>query len=378
VQQPSSNNRPLVAVAGLLFVLLMTLDSVPLWINGANDFAPIYVGTQLVGTQDLYQSEPYYAFLRHHFGGFNESLRYTRPPHHAAMLWPLGRLSYDAAHLVWALLRLAAVGGFLLLWRRSQRGDALMFTALSLPLITSLCNGQDTPFLLLWIALALHWEGRGRPFLSGLAFTLCAAKFHLFVLLPILFFGQRRWRMTAGFATGTAVLVAASFAVAGSAWPLEYFATLTDGRVHPAVGDMPNLHGMLSGFPQAAVLQILCGIAVAAGAWRVVRRASFEIGLAAVLAGGLLLSYHAYEADCTILLPAALLALAANPSRGLRLSATLLLTPVLYLAMGGPAPLAQLAQASVLLFFGVLVWNWEGDAAPAKSLEPATAEPEPA
>jgi hypothetical protein len=365
-------------VVGLFFVVLMSLDSVDLWLRGANDFAPIYAGTQLVGTGELYQSEAYYGFLRQRFGGINESLRYTRPPHLAVMVWPLGRLPYDTAHLLWTLLRVAAVAGFLLLWRRPSRRDAVMFTALSLPLGISFLNGQDTPFLLLWIALALYWQGKGRPFLAGLAFALCAAKFHLFLLLPLLLFGQRRWRMAAGLAAGAAVLLAVSFAVAGAAWPLEYFATLTDGRVHPAAQSMPNLHGMFAGLQHATLLEILAGAAVVLGAWHVVRRSSFEIGLAAVLSGSLLLSYHAYRADCTVLLPAGLLVLAANPSRAARVLGTLLLTPVLYMAMRGAWPLAYLADATILLFFGALVAAAGREATASQPEESAMPELEPA
>jgi Glycosyltransferase family 87 len=357
---------------------MMSLDSADQWLKGANDFAPLYVGTQLVGTGDLYTPGPYYGFLRQRFGGINESLRYTRPPHHALMFWPLGRLPYDTAHLVWTLLRVAAVAGFLLLWDRPSRRDAVMFTALSLPLGISLFNGQDTPFLLLWIALALHWQGKGRPFLAGLAFSLCAAKFHLFVLLPLLLCGQRRWRMTAGLATGAATLLAVSFAVAGAAWPVEYFATLTDGRIHPGVDNMPNLHGMFAGLPHGALLELLAGTAVVAGAWHVVRRSSFEVGLAAVLTGGVLLSYHAYRADCTVLLPAALLVLAASPSHAARILGTLLLTPLVYAAVQGSWAGAYLTAATILLFFGALVVAAEREALAAPPEPSVAAEFEPA
>ena len=368
----------MVIVAGLFFVVMMSVDTADLWLKGANDFAPLYVGTQLVGTGDLYSPGPYYGFLRQRFGGINESLRYTRPPHHALMFWPLGRLPYNTAHLLWTLLRVAAVAGFLLLWRRPSRRDAVMFTALSLPLGISFFNGQDTPFLLLWIALALHWQGKGRPFLAGLALSLCAAKFHLFMLLPLLLFGQRRWRMTAGLATGAAVLLAASFAVAGAAWPVEYFATLTDGRVHPGVSNMPNLHGMFAGLPHAALLEILAGLAIVVGAWHVVRRSSFEVGLATVLAGGLLLSYHAYRADCVVLLPAVLLVLAANPLPSTRVLGTLLLTPLLYAAMKGSVSGAYLTAAAILLFFGALVVSVGREALATRPEPSAAAEFEPA
>ena len=253
-----------------------------------------------------------------------------------------------------------------------------MFTALSLPLGISFFNGQDTPFLLLWIALALHWQGKGRPFLAGLAFSLCAAKFHLFMLLPLLLCGQRRWRMTAGLATGAAVLLAASFAVAGAAWPVEYFATLTDGRVHPGVSNMPNLHGMFAGLPHAALLEILAGLAIVVGAWHVVRRSSFEVGLATVLTAGVLLSYHAYRADCVVLLPAVLLVLAANPLPSTRVLGTLLLTPLLYAAMKGSVSGAYLTAATILLFFGALVVSVGREARATRPEPSAAAEFEPA
>jgi hypothetical protein len=112
---------------------------------------------------------------------------------------------------------------------------------------------------------------------------------------------------------------------------------------------------MFAGLPQATLLEILAGAAVVVGTWQVVRRSSFEVGLAAVLAGGVLLSYHAYRADCTVLLPAALLAMAVNPSLATRVLGMMLLTPVLYTAMAGSSAATYLTATAILLFFGALV-----------------------
>ena len=59
--------------------------------------------------------------------------------------------------------------------------------------------------------------------------------------------------MAAGFGSGAAALLAVTFAVEGWRWPLEYFAVLTDGRVHPGADSMPNLHGLFAAVPGAGL-----------------------------------------------------------------------------------------------------------------------------
>ncbi len=350
-----STYKVILIVVGLIFMFVMLMEGVDLVLAGQNDFAPFYVGTKLVGSGDLYKAEPYYAFLMERFEGTNDSLRYTRLPHHAVLFWPLGLLSYETSYAVWVGLRVAAIVGFLLLWRMPSRWDTVMFTALSFPLFTALFNGQDVPFLLLWIALAVHWHGKKKPFAAGLILALCAAKFHLFILLPVLFIGQRRWRMFSGFAAGGAFLTLVSFLAAGVRWPIEYIATLTDGRVHPSPHKMPNLHGLFSGLDFGLGLELVFGAAVVAGAWYVVRHASFHYGLAAALCGSLLLSYHAYLADCALLLPAVLMVCSLTSNRNLRVLGAVLLTPGFYLCLQTPPPASFFVPATILLFLGLMV-----------------------
>jgi hypothetical protein len=367
-----STYKAIIALVGMIFMALMAMEAGDLAVAGRNDFAPFYVGAQLIGTGDLYAVEPYYAFLMHRFDGTNDSLRYTRLPHHALMFWPLGRLPYETAYVIWTVLRIAAVIGFLLLWKIPGRWDAIAFTALSLPLATAMLNGQDIPFLLLWIALAVHWHEKEKPFLVGLILSLCAAKFHLFVLLPLVFIGQRRWKMFNGFATGGAALLAATFLTEGWSWPGRYFATLTDGRVHPAAFKMPNLHGLFDGLVYSTELEIVLGVAVVAGAWYVIRRTSFLYGLAAALFGGVLLSYHAYLADCTILLPAMLIVCSLTSNRKIRVLGAVLLTPAFYLCLLTPRPAPYLVQTAILLFLFSMVLETMQQQAPATDERPAT------
>ncbi len=366
-------DKAILSFIGLTFMVMMAWGSRDLVFTGKNDFAPLYNATHLLGTPHLYSAEHNFELLRKHVGGINLSLRYTRLPYHAALFWPLGRLPYQQAYLLWVLLGFSAIVAFALLWRIPTPGDAIAFTALSLPAFQSLMNGQDAPLLLLWIALAVHWDRKDRPFLAGCVLSLCAAKYHLFTLLPLLFLAQRRWRMTGGFATGSAVLLAISFAVAGLQWPVEYYHTLTDSDVHPDVTSMPNLHGLLFGLPAAVVLQVLASAAVVIAAWQAMKRTSFLNGLAAALVGGLLLSYHSYLSDCALLLPAATVIYSQARSRWLQLICALPLTPFAYFLLINPRPAPYVMQLIIVGCFAGAVWQTLRSKVPENSL--ATAAP---
>ena len=160
---------------------------------------------------------------------------------------------------------------FVFLWRIPSRTYAVIFTLLSLPVFFSLLTGQDTLFLLLWIALAVRYQGQGKPFTAGVFFSLCAMKFHLFMLLPLLFMGQRRWRMFSGAASGGLVLMAISFLAAGARWPLDYLAILSNPATNPAPVLMVNLHGLFHGVSGGSVIELVCCLAVAAAVWLVMK-----------------------------------------------------------------------------------------------------------
>ena len=81
-------------------------------------------------------------------------------------------------------MQVAVVIAFIVLWRIPSRTYGVIFTLLSLPVFFSLVTGQDTLFLLLWIALAVRYQEQGKPFMAGVFFSFCAIKFHLFMFLP--------------------------------------------------------------------------------------------------------------------------------------------------------------------------------------------------
>jgi hypothetical protein len=268
--------------------------------TGADDFLPFYAGARLLGTPYLYDAaavEQVEAATAHITG---EALTYIRPPFLAALVWPIAQLPYRAAHWIWLALRILAAIGFVALWPHSARRETAVACCWFLPLAAALANGQDVPLLLLWIAMAERYYAR-KPLAAGLALSLCLAKFHLFLLLPVFLWVHRR-RAIGGFLTGAALLAVLSTLVAGPKWPAAFLAALRLPQISPSVPLMPNLHGL--GLPGA--VEIAASAAVFAAAVLAVRVWEARPALAVTLLAGILLSYHAYLADVTVLLPGVL------------------------------------------------------------------------
>ncbi len=137
--------------------------------------------------------------------------------------------------------------------------------------------------------------------LAGLIFSLCAIKFNLFVLLPVLFLGKREWRLAAGFSIGTILLLAVSFIAAGPGWVQSYVALILDPAVDPNSPLMPNLHSLVAHIPGREFVEFFLSLAVIVLVWCIARRARFDVALAATLLGSILLTPHGYLQDCAIL-----------------------------------------------------------------------------
>ena len=79
----------------------------------------------------------------------------------------------------------------------------------SLPAMTSFMSGQDTPFILLWMALAAMLTRRGHRFSAGLVLSLCQTKFHLFLPLWLILIAGQHWRFLVGMVAGNGGLALA-------------------------------------------------------------------------------------------------------------------------------------------------------------------------
>ncbi len=336
-----------VAALTLLLVLALVWPSRSLILTGANDFLSFYAGARLAGTGDLYNPARASQIQLQAAGTTGERLRYIRLPWFAGLLWPLGRLPYAQAYLIWQCLNAMAFLGFLALWPPSSSPGVAVAGLSFLPVYWSLVNGQDLTLLLLWIAGAVRLVESGRPLAAGLLFSLCAAKFHLFALVPVLVIRRRLGRFAAGSLAGLAGLLAISFAVAGPTWPQQYLQTVWGGGIHPGPEVAPNVY-RLAALPRWAL-----AACVVAAVWIAARRGTFQHGLAITLLGGVLISPHVFLQDLALWLPAALAIRSEAQNRLARVLAALLLTPVCYLVeLALPPPWgAVLPLAGLLLIY---------------------------
>jgi hypothetical protein len=276
-----------------------------------NDFLAFYVSGKLVLQGEMYDIPAFQsaeaALMKNSVPALLLKRQAVRPPFFAAAFWPLAQLPFGVASALWMAMLLGAAIGFVWLW--PDRMAAAMACCWSAGLAACLVSAQDPPLILLWLAIALRIR-KAHPFLAGMLFALCAAKFHIFVFLPVLLWRHKLWR---GFLAGGIALIAISFAAAGWHWPAQYITALTQDIVSPGVQNMANLRGLFVSWPHAGAWEIGASLAIAIAVLAVVWKADFLHGLTVVLLGGILVSHHAYVQDCALLIPVVLIAVRDIP-----------------------------------------------------------------
>lgn len=263
------------------------------------DFSAFYAGGRLAGTPQTYSPQAVFAAEDRATGCHIENLIFIKPPFYAVLMWPLVQLPFPAAIFIWRTLGLAALAVFLILWP----GDRLAHLAgcvWFLPVATSFNVGQDVAFVLAAATGAYVLLRRGRFFAAGILFGICAIKFHLLILLPLLILHRRLWRTAAGVLALAAVFLAVSFAAYGTGWPREYWTALHDPRLNPYPWNMVNLAGLFRyqwnwAIPGAVFIALLC--------WYLIASGKLELALAAILAGGTLIVPHNTISDGVLFLP---------------------------------------------------------------------------
>src|SRR5258706_2639954 len=217
--------------------------------EGHNDFRQFYIGGKLAGGANSYDQSRIVEAQREAFGNSNQHLTPVRLPFYYSLLSPLARLPYLFALRLWTGCAILAAILFISLYPGVHRRQFAVAGCWSLPLIFSIAIGQDLSFILLILAMTLRMLYAGSPLLAGLILSLCAIKFNLVVLLPLLFLGQRAWRLAAGFSIGSILLLAVSFIAAGPGWLQSYIALILDPGVDPNSPLMPNLHNLVGRIP---------------------------------------------------------------------------------------------------------------------------------
>ncbi len=313
-------------LAGLAFNSILFKPVLPITIRDT-DFLGFYAGALLAGTGSLYDIGAVVE-LETKYSERPRILAFIRLPFYAGMLSPLRLLSYREAFWVWRLFLLAAAIAFVGLWPGSKPAAAAV-CAWSIPLFNCFIVSQDAVLLLPLVAVAVRSARRRSHSGLGVVCAFLSVKYHLFFTLPVLFVRRRLWRTVAAAAAAGLVLMAWSFLQEGWRWPISYSSVLRLPTTTPPAVELPNLHGLFMGWSGAGAWEAVASLLVLAAVW-LAGSDRWNRSLAAVLIGGLLLSYHAFLADCTLLIPASLLLL--EDERLLyRAGGLLLAAPALYL-----------------------------------------------
>lgn len=339
---------------GLAFLLGLAYLQRERALAGENDFVQLYTGAKLVGTPKLYSYADNLASIQATLGLTMESVVYTRPPFYAVLLKPLAWLPYLAAYALFSALSLASILWFV--FRFHKECESLpLFATLSIPIMTAVCGGQDTPFLLLILGSAILLARRGRDFEAGLVLSLVAIKFHLFLPLPLLLIFKRHWRMLRGAALGVAAMVLISVIFAGPDSLRQYLGVLLDPRINFSATVMPNLHGLVAVLEGGLPLEIaLIAVVLGALVWIMRQTHDFEFLLAATLVCGLLTSFHSGASDDIVLLAVFVAVIKTCTAHGVRIAAALILTPVPYFLVMAGAPYSAGLPMALLILLGLL------------------------
>jgi hypothetical protein len=318
--------------------------------RGQTDFMDLYAGGRLAFTGDLYVPARVLETEGRTEGRYSVTRLFMRLPCFALFYWPLAQLPYPLASALWEGLCAIGMIAFAVLWPARRRWHTALACCWSLPLLMTLAEGQDIGFVLLAIALAALLMRRKQPLAGGMVASLCLAKFHLFLLIPVWICARRQWRFAQGLVAGCSALAVLSFIVGGWDWPLRYLALLRDPANNPYGEVMPTLHSMFAGLPYAGLLEIAGVGALAFAVWMASQRNRGEWGLAAALAGGILAAPHAYMADGALAIPALLLMMKRATETWSRILGFYLLTPIPWMMlMTGLAMPVRLGLGALLI-----------------------------
>lgn len=259
-------------------------------------------------------------------------LPYNHPPFEAVLFVPLAVFSYLTAYSIWLVVNVALLFSALLLLR-SQLGVLgkapsylwILGSLAFFPIFMALIRGQDSVLLLFLYCLAFVALRRSAEALAGSWLGLGLYKYHL--VLPFAFPLLPRKRLLAGFAAVAASLGLISLAVTGwqglIAYPGYVWRSDHDMRYawNTTQSNTANLHGMIWALVPESHALLRAGLVVLASvvvlsamvmAWRKgfganpeCRQALFALGLV----GTVLVSYHIYVHDLSLLFLAILLVL---------------------------------------------------------------------
>jgi len=372
----------------LLLHLIIAWGSRSLISKGYPDFTIFYSAGKIVGSglgPQLYDESTQYRIQQEFAAGVTTRqgpLPYNHPPFEALLFVPITWFPYAIAFVLWDILNILVLLALLPLLRpylpllRRASPMSLLFGSLAFfPVFIALLQGQDILVLVLLLTLTFVSLKRKRDFAAGcwLGFGLFRLHFVL-PFVPILLL-QKKYKAILGIAAMALVLAVVSAMVVGWRATVDYPGYVL--HVEHIMGQrktalpigMPNLRGLVDSLPlrrSSATLRnsILAATSLAlilfgASRWKMSEAVIFDLGFSLCVIITIVVGYHAFAYDLSLLLVPVLLVMNFCSERDTGMSQWALVGPILILFLTPLQMFLGLHSARYsLVALVLLVWAW--------------------
>jgi hypothetical protein len=352
-QTANRSDQVIVAFLPLLLggELLLWIVLLPVGMRGDADFAMFYTAGSMVRAGYAHQIYNYDAETRFQ----NELVSktpapYTHLPYEALLFAPLSALPYRVAYCTFLLLNLGLATSTLFLMPRADVHWLAAATVASFfPVSAAIADGQDSIILLVITCVAWFLFGRKREWLAGNLLALGLFRFQIVLPIAGLMFLWRRGRFVAGFVMSAAVLLVLSGWLAGFDQLAVYgshllsLSTMTRPETGYSISQsqarrMVSLRALLANtLPSTHIAQaitLLASIALLLWVARLGQVLGRKYQFALAVALSVLVSYHLFVYDLTILLIPMIAALELAKNEGSRTAHAAVLIPLLATPVG--------------------------------------------
>ncbi len=313
-------------------------------------------------------------------------LPYYHPPFEALLFLPLQYLPYLGAYAVWFAINAAAVVAACLVMRRNlpllaawPRWLCVLAGFAYLPVFIALVQGQDSILVLLSYTLAFAAMRHDRDFAAGAWLGLGLVKYHLILPFVLVLVLARRGKCLAGILTVAAVLAVLSWMAVGwrgllsypgYVWHSEHSQKYAWNALQGARSDLSlvtNLKGLLfstlhgTDLAVIRVLLVILSFAVLTLAYRGWKQGArrgprgLQLAFAALVIATVLVSYHTFTQDLSLILLAMALTLDGHPRPTLLLCIAVLFCGPLYLVLITRVGNLQLITMTLLVMFATIL-----------------------
>jgi hypothetical protein len=303
----------------LLLQIVTCARLLPFARAGQTDFRTFYTAGHMLRTgADFYNYDSELSQQSALVSPNGYALPFMSPPYTALLFVPFSLVRYWPAYRLFAALNLCLCAIAIKIMRpqlpslnaRWRPLTPLLFLSF-MPLAVALTLGQVSILLLLLYCACFAAMQSSKPFLAGILLSLALIKFQVALPIAFLFLLWRQWRFLTGFLTGATSLSLLSILITGprafeaygrSLFLMSHAASNAAGEAKYGMfpAQMPNLYGFFhtlsSGAPWGVALTILCSLFVLF--WAARQKPSLPLALLAAI----LVSYHLYLYDLTLLL----------------------------------------------------------------------------